>query len=158
MHQKISEILDESGQPHSVHFHNLMRVAIRGPRDFAEALGYEVSRITKSLLLRATDRETFGLVVLSSDKRVALDKIAKFLQVKRVQMASKEELLRVLDYPPTGVSPIGSGSVPVFIDERLMLFSTILIGSGQVGIEIEISPQALKEITGATVLPVSGVV
>jgi Cys-tRNA(Pro)/Cys-tRNA(Cys) deacylase len=155
MHLKIVQALDQAGVPYSVHFHKLMRVAIRGPRDFAEALGYEVGRISKSLLLRATDRETFCVVVVSSDRRVALERIAEFLQVKRVQMANKEELLRILDYPTTGVSPIGAGSVPVLMDERLMLFSSVLIGAGAVGIEIEISPDTLKKITGAVVMDIA---
>jgi Cys-tRNA(Pro)/Cys-tRNA(Cys) deacylase len=156
MHKNIRAFLDRSVVEYRVHFHEEMPVAIRSPRDFAQALGYDVSRITKTMLLRATDREEFCLVVLSSDRGMDLGRIAELLKVKRVQMAKKEELARILGYPPTGVSPLGAGSVPVFLDEGLMGLPTVLIGAGDVGVEIEISPQALRMITQAVVVPIAG--
>jgi Cys-tRNA(Pro)/Cys-tRNA(Cys) deacylase len=155
MHKNIRAILDASGAKYGVRFHKDMPIPIRSPQDFAQALGYDVGRITKTLLLRATDREEFCLVVLSSDKNVNLEKIAQLLKVKRVQMAKQEELARILGYPPTGVSPVGGGSLPVFIDESLVAFPTVLIGAGEVRVEIEISPGALKEVTQAEVVPIA---
>jgi Cys-tRNA(Pro)/Cys-tRNA(Cys) deacylase len=155
MHKTIKTILDGSGVEYRVRFHKDMPIPIRSPHDFAQVLGYDVGRITKTLLLRATDREEFCLVVLSSDKSANLEKVAQLLKAKRVQMAKKEELARILGYPPTGVSPIGGGSLPVFIDESLMGCPTVLIGAGEVGVEIELSPEALKEVTQAEVAPIA---
>lgn len=153
MHTRIREILDASCVPYQVHLHKQFSIPIHSPNDFARALGYDVSRITKTLLLQsATDAELFCVVVVSSNKRVNLNTIANVLSCKRVRMANQPTLARVLAYPPTGVSRIGVGSIPVFIDQQLMEFPTILIGAGEVGCEIEISPQALQQLTEATVL------
>jgi prolyl-tRNA editing enzyme YbaK/EbsC (Cys-tRNA(Pro) deacylase) len=40
----------------------------------------------------------------------------------------------------------------VLIDESLFNFPSILIGAGEVGVEIEIAPATLKEITAAITL------
>lgn len=155
MHEKVESELQASGIPYKVRLHSDAPFPIRRPLDFARALGYDVVRITKTLLLRATDREEFCLVVLASDKNTDLAKVAQLLGVSRVQMAKAEELADVLGYPPTGVSPLGAGSIPVLIDMGIMGFPTVLVGGGEVGVEIEISPQALEEVTQGTVVPLT---
>jgi Cys-tRNA(Pro)/Cys-tRNA(Cys) deacylase len=92
-------------------------------------------------------------VVVPSNKRVNLNKIAGILHVKRLQLADKEELSYLLAYPPTAVSPIGANSIPVLIEENLLRYPTILVGAGKVSVEIEISPHDLKDISKATALP-----
>lgn len=149
MHDRINEILRSSGCPYKEYLHNSLGVAIHGPQDFAFALGYEQNRITKTLLVRATNQDLFGLVVAPSNRRIDLGRVAQILQVKHVQIASTQELSQVLGYPPKGVSPLGADSVPVLIDESLMGYESILIGAGEIGVEIEISPKALKKLTNA---------
>ena len=80
---------------------------------------------------------------------VQLDLVAKLLEVNKVTFASREDLDLMLGYPPTGVSPLGGGSTPVFIEETLLAYPTILVGSGSVGVEIECSPVDLARITRA---------
>lgn len=149
MHDRIEKILDESGVSYRVRYHKDFPTPIQSPQDFANALGYEISRITKTLLLQAKDQEKFCLVVISSNKRVNLAKVAELMACKRMQMVDQETLLRVLDYPPTGVSPIGAGAIPVLMDEGLMKFETVLVGAGEVGVEVEMSPQAIKAVANA---------
>lgn len=153
MHERVKDVLDTSLVLYKERLHKDASIPIRDPNDFARSLGYEVGRITKTLLLKAVDRELFCLVVLSSHERLNMQSVAEVLQVKRVQMANEAELSRTLGYPPTGVSPIGANELPVMMDEGLMGFPTVLIGSGEVGAEIEISPEFLKKITQAKVLP-----
>ncbi|MGB3905882.1 MAG: YbaK/EbsC family protein [Anaerolineae bacterium] len=155
VHGGIEEILEGSGVPYQVHFHEEMPFPIRSPDDFARALGYDVARITKTMLLRATDRQEFCLVVLSSEGSMDLEKVAGLMNAKRVQMASREELARTLGYPASGVSPISAGSPPVFLDQGIMDFPTVLIGGGEVGVEIEISPRALQHMTDGEVVSIA---
>jgi len=135
--------------------HKDLQIDIRSPHDFARALGYELDRITKTLLLRSTERDEFAVVVLSINKRVQLERIAELLQTKRVQMATKEELSTILDYPPTGASPLGADPLSVIIDSGLMDFPTVLVGAGEAAVEIEISPQALVQVTNANVMSIA---
>lgn len=155
MHKRIQQILDESCTPYQVISHSTLSVPIQSPQDFAQALGYDISRITKTLLLRVKNEERYCIVVASADRRIDLDKVATTIQAKRVQMADRQMLAQVLDYPSTGVSPIGTSSIPVLMDEKLMDYTSILIGAGEVAQEIEISPQDLQAVTQASLLPLT---
>jgi Cys-tRNA(Pro)/Cys-tRNA(Cys) deacylase len=155
MHPRIKKILDESGVAYRVHFHRDMPVPIRTPQDFASALNYDAARITKTLLLRATDGDTFVVAVLSCHKRLDMKRTAATVEAAHLGMADEQELKRVLDYPRHGVSPVGAVGARVLMDETLFAFPTILIGAGEAGVEIEISPETLRELTGAESLPLS---
>ncbi|MBW4692919.1 MAG: YbaK/EbsC family protein [Lyngbya sp. HA4199-MV5] len=154
MHDRIRRCLEETRTPYQVHVHKDLLMPIRSPHDVAQALGYEIRRITKTLLLEAKDREQRCLIVAPSNQRIDLHQIAAQMGCKRLQLADRTTLLELLDYPPNGISPIGAGSMSVFIDGSLMAFPTILIGAGEAGVEIELSPRALQAITAAKlVLP-----
>lgn len=155
MHERIKSILEASAVPYKVYLHREMPIEVRSPQDFASALGYEVARIAKTLLLQAADSERFCVAVLSSNASADLRVIAESLSAEGMRIASKQALARVLGYPQTGVSPIGARGIPVLIDEALMQFPSVLIGGGEVGVEIEIAPQSLKQITDAAVLPLA---
>lgn len=155
MHERVRAALESSAAAYVERFHKDVPVTVRSPADFAKALGRELGSITKTILLRAVGEDAFCLVVLSSDKRMDMDKVAAAAGVKRVQMASRQELSLALGYPPTGVSPIGAGGIPVLMDEGLMCYPTVLIGSGEVAAEIEMTPADLKEVTGAIILTLS---
>lgn len=155
MHERVRAALDASAAVYVERFHKDVPAVVRCPGDFAEALGRELGSITKTILLRVVGGDAFCLVVLSCDRRMDMDKVAAAAGVKRVQMAGRQELDLALGYPPTGVSPIGAGDIPVLMDEALMRHPTVLVGSGEVAAEIEMRPEDLKEITGAFVLPLS---
>lgn len=154
MNERIERLLRDHNVTYIVRKHRDMHTPISTPGDFARALGYDHSRITKTLLLRSGDN-AFCIVVTSYQCRVTFEVIGKELGVKRMQLASPEQLSRVLGYPPKGVSPLGGDDLPVFIDNNLFAYETILIGSGEAGVEIEISPVALHNVTKATSVELS---
>jgi Cys-tRNA(Pro)/Cys-tRNA(Cys) deacylase len=95
------------------------------------------------------------MIVCPVNKRVDLAAVATNLQCKKVEMASQSELEGEVGYPPTGVSPLGLEGMPVFMDASLFDCPTILIGAGEKGIELELSPADLRDITGASILPLT---
>lgn len=155
MHKRINDILAEAGVRYQERRHSEVSVAIRSPQDFAEALGFETGRIAKTLLLCTPGNDQLCLAVLSCDRRLDMKLVASILGVNRLQVASKSMLDEALGYPPTGVSPFGAGMHQVVMDESLMRFDTILVGGGEVGVEIEISPKDVKQIANAKVVRVS---
>ena len=156
MHPRVAETLERAGLPYRVYRHADFPDPIRSPADFAHALGYDPRRITKSLFFRCQPSGQYGILVCPTTRRADLRLLAQHIGCRRVQLAEPGELLATLDYPPAGVSPLGAGAVPVFMDESLMAFTTVLVGAGEAGVEIEIAPADLKLITGATVLDVAG--
>lgn len=151
MHENVQRALEKGGASYIVHRHADLSASIRSPQDFARALGYNEDRITKSLFLRCLGDTDYGLVVCSSGRRIKFNEVANYLECKRVQVASRSELLEHTGYPSTGVSPLGLNGIRVLMDEDLFRHETILIGGGLVGVEVEISPDELREITNAGV-------
>lgn len=155
MNEKVKRLLDQAAVKFTEIRHADTGVPIKNARDFADFLGYDVSRVTKTILLKSTNTDIFCLVVLPSDKKFDWKKLPVALSAKRLQIAAKEELANLVGYPPQGVSPIGVENIPIFMEETLLQFPTILIGSGEIAVEIEIAPQILATIIRATVLPLA---
>ena len=151
MHPRIIEIVDNAAIQHKVLNHAELG-SIRSADDVANALGYCITRIAKTLLLRATGESRFFLVVAPMNTKIDFKKLAQQLGVKRLQLASKEELDKQLGYPLFGVSPLGSQGIPVFMDSLLLEHDTILIGTGSSGQELELQPTKLQELTNATLI------
>ncbi len=148
MHSRVANVLQEQKRPFQIHRHDELPVPVRSPKDFAEQLGYDLARITKSLLVRSTTAESYAMVVCSINKKVDFSAVARLLGVKRVEVASCLDLNVHTGYPEKGVSPIGIEQLRVFVDESLLQFPTILVGAGEPGVEIELSPEDLLAITG----------
>ena len=156
MHSKVRAVLKNANAQYFIRRHNEYTSEIRSPYDFAQALGYDVERIAKSVFLCSCGQpRTYAIVVLSANKIIDLKKIAEYLCCGRVQMASKEDLKLHTDYPPTGVSPLGIGSIPIFIDAALLAYPTIVIGSGEVALEIEIAPDTVQQLTSGRIVAFS---
>ena len=123
---------------------------IRSPADFAKALHFDVERISKTLFLRVHGAEVkFGLAVCPVTKKINLPYLATMLKSQWVELASALDMEETLGYPTYGVSPLGAGDMPVFMDEQLFNYPTLLIGAGVLGEEIEISPFDLQTLARA---------
>ena len=148
MNAKVSEALQAHAGKYCVRRHSDFPQPIRTPADFAAQLGYPLERITKTLLVRSADGR-HAVLVASMGKKVDFTAVARELASKRIEVAPASELLSLTGYPPNGVSPLGIDNLPVLMEEGLFVFDTILIGGGQPGVEIEIDPNILLEITRA---------
>src|SRR5687768_18489222 len=102
MHSRIEGILAGAGVQYQERRHSEVAVAIASPQDFAAALDLEIGRIAKTLLLCTPAKDHFRLAVLSCDKRLDMKLVAAIEGVNRLQVASKDTLAEVLNYPPTG--------------------------------------------------------
>jgi Cys-tRNA(Pro)/Cys-tRNA(Cys) deacylase len=126
---------------------------IQTATDFARQLGYELARITKTLFVRSSAGAPFALAVASIGKKTQFSALATQLGVKRVEVASASELTSVTGYPQHGVSPLGVEGIKVFVDSGLLNLSTILVGAGVVGVEIEMKPADLVSLADAICFP-----
>jgi prolyl-tRNA editing enzyme YbaK/EbsC (Cys-tRNA(Pro) deacylase) len=149
---RIIDALDVAGLTYRVHCHDNYPLPIRVPKDFADALGYAVGRITKTLFLKSRDDARYYLVICSMDKRVDLRGLAAKLGTGRLELAPLADLQRLVGYPPTSVTPIAVAGIPVFMDETLFQFPTVLTGSGVPRVEIEIAPADLRASCAAQIL------
>jgi Cys-tRNA(Pro)/Cys-tRNA(Cys) deacylase len=154
MHPEIEIALKQYNSRYKEHLHTSYNTEINNPADFANALGYTIERITKSVLIRSTDRKKFAMAVCSVNKKFNFPELAKHMTCKKVEVASKEELNQLVGYPVNGVCPIGLRDIPVFMDSTLLTFETVLVGGGIPKTEIEIYPLDLQRISEATILSI----
>lgn len=151
LHANVQAALVGARAEYRVHDHRKFSTEIKSPQDFAAALGYPIQRITKTLLLCSQDRQVYAAAVCSVDRRLDLKSTADAIGVKRIEVASPEDLRKRTDYPRNGVSPLGlADNIMVVADRLLFNYPTVLIGGGAAAIEIELSPSDLTLISGAS--------
>jgi Cys-tRNA(Pro)/Cys-tRNA(Cys) deacylase len=150
VHPNVAKHLQQSQFGFALRKHADYPAPIRSPKDFAQAIGYPIERITKSLFLTARAGK-YAISVCSINKKTNFAPLAEKLGWGRLEVASPAELGDITGYPSHGVSPLGV-AVPIFIDNHLMGFETILVGAGEVGVEVELSPHDLVAATSAIVL------
>ena len=134
---------------------------IRSAVDLANAMGIMIDRVAKTVLVsdrgRLPDHRaaepigSYAVVCLPSPRRINVSKVAEAFHWSGCQLASIVELEKVLGFRPGTASPFGIGEIPLVVDESLLAFATIFVGSGVIGLDIEIDPRDLVMVTNARV-------
>lgn len=115
----------------------------------AEALGVEPRRVLKTLLIEFYGG--LGVGIVPADSQLDLKAIAATLGSKRATMADPQQAERATGYVVGGISPIGQKKrLPTVIDESARAFTSILLSGGKRGLDIELAPDDLARLTGAT--------
>jgi len=115
----------------------------------AAKIGQEPERVFKTLV---TEGKTKGLniFVIPSNVELDLKKAAQAAGDKYVEMIKSRELEPKTGYIHGGCSPIGmKKQFPTFIDETALLFDTINVSGGRIGLQVELSPDDLAKLTAA---------
>jgi Cys-tRNA(Pro)/Cys-tRNA(Cys) deacylase len=109
----------------------------------AEALALDPDRVFKTLVVDVAGRLTVCLIPAPAQ----LD--TRSLG-KHVQMAPPKRAESVTGYVTGGISPLGQRrALPTLIDESALAHDTIYVSAGRRGLEIELSPEDLRRLTGA---------
>lgn len=146
-HPAVMEALIRHGVEYRIVRHSELGVRIRHAGDVAAALGFDVSRIAKTLLVCGGGEQAMARVVCAMTTRVDLEVVGQFLGGGTARLATGDELRVTIPYPPSGVSPLGVDHVPVLLDEGVFYWPTVLIGGGVPAVEIEIRGKDLLEMT-----------
>jgi Cys-tRNA(Pro)/Cys-tRNA(Cys) deacylase len=150
MHPNVQKVLDESRIAYSEVRHDSFNAPINSPLDFARVLNYDLERITKSVFLRTKTKEQYVMAVCSINQKLNLPELALLLNSGKLEVADKQELADQVGYPPNGVCAIGlNPDIAVFMDDVLLSFPTVLIGSGEAAVEIELAPADLLKASHA---------
>lgn len=114
----------------------------------AEALGVEPSRLFKTLVTTVDGQLTVGVVPVSTS--LDLKALAAAVGGKRAAMAEPAAAERATGYVTGGISPVGQRSrLPIVIDASATDLATVFVSGGRRGLQIELAPGDLVEVTGA---------
>lgn len=118
--------------------------------DAAVALGVSASKVFKTLLADVDGTLVVGVVPV--DRQLDLKAIAKAAGGRKAAMADVARAQRSTGYVVGGISPIGQRQrLATYIDASIEALDTVICSAGRRGLQIELSPQDLIEMTSAKV-------
>ncbi|MCB2412501.1 Cys-tRNA(Pro) deacylase [Demequina sp. TTPB684] len=120
----------------------------------ADALGVDPDQVFKTLCAYVDGRLCVGIVPVTA--MLDLKAFAHSLGGKRAEMAPPADAERSSGYVVGGISPIGQRkALPTALDETAELFDTIYVSGGRRGLDIELAPAHLAQITHAVIGPIA---
>ncbi|MCP9960657.1 Cys-tRNA(Pro) deacylase [Streptomyces somaliensis] len=122
----------------------------------AEALGVPPERVFKTLVADVDGTLTVAVVPVAG--RLDLKALAAAVGGKRAVMADPAVAERTTGYVRGGISPLGQRRrLPTVLDASASRYGTICVSAGRRGLEVEVCPVRLAELTGAVLAPVGRV-
>lgn len=118
----------------------------------ADLLKENVHQVFKTLVLEG-DKLGHFVCIIPGSKELNMKHTAKVSGNKRCNMILMKDLLNITGYIRGACSPIGmKRKFPTFIHSSCLDFEYIYISAGQRGLQIQISPNDLIEVTMAKVV------
>ena len=141
-------LLENAGIAFTAHEYDISDGEIDA-QSIARKLGVEGDRVFKTLVTEDPDRRHYVFVV-PAIASLNLKKAAKTAGVKSIAMIKQKDLLGLTGYIHGGCSPIGMKKLfPTFIDESAVLFETICVSGGRVGLNLALHPEELAGLVNA---------
>jgi Cys-tRNA(Pro)/Cys-tRNA(Cys) deacylase len=113
----------------------------------AEALGLDPARVFKTLVADLDGTLTVCIVPVAHE--LDLRSLGK-----RARMADTAKAERTTGYVAGGISPLGQRRrLPTVVDASALEWDTIVVSAGKRGLQVELRPRDLVELTGASVDP-----
>lgn len=124
---------------------------VKGAESAAEALGWPVESMAKTLVVALSDG-SHCLCVLPGNAELSLKNLARLAGVKSARMTTPEEAEKLTGYLVGGISPFGTRkAMPVWLHAPLEVFETIGVNGGRRGLIVFLSPGDLVGALGARV-------
>lgn len=119
----------------------------------AEKLNQPAHKVFKTLVVE-TNEGNLAVAIIPVNRELSLKAMAAGLKVKKVKMAKPDKVEQTTGYVLGGVSPIGQKrQLPTLLDQSAMDLESILISGGKRGLDLELSPTDLCEVTDADYEP-----
>ena len=118
-------------------------------QEAAEKLGADPDQVFKTLVVSLNNKD-LGVAVLPVSCRLNLKLFAKAMGAKKAAMAETKLVEKTTGYVLGGVSPIGqTKKLPTVLHDTAKNFKTIFVSAGKRGLDIELTPDDLAELTKA---------
>ncbi len=148
----VMRILEQKKIPYTVHYYEEGE-GPTGTSEYglhvAQALGHDPEQSFKTLVARGASK---GIYVFEVPVAESLDlkKAARTVGEKSIELLAVKEITGVTGYIRGGCSPVGmKKQYPTVLHETALLFDTINISGGKIGVDIELPPQALIDLLQA---------
>ena len=120
-----------------------------------EKLGLAPGQVFKTLVCQL-DNQELVVALIPVTAMLNLKHLAKATGSKKCSMAQKSLVQKTTGYVLGGVSPLGQKKgLKAFIDQSATQFQTMFVSAGRRGLEIELSPEDLCELTSCSFVPLT---
>ncbi len=117
----------------------------------AKSLQQDIAKVFKTLVLEG-DKTGFIVACIPGAEEVNLKKLASASGNKKCAMIPMKNILNITGYIRGGCSPIGmKKQFPTFIHQTATEFDSIYISAGVRGMQVEINPTDLMQLTVASI-------
>lgn len=146
--------LRKAGVQHTLHEYVHDPRAASFGLEAAVALQVEADRVFKTLLADLDGTLVVGIVPVTL--QLDLKALARTLGGSRAVMADVARAQRATGYVAGGISPFGQKRQHrTAVDETAQLWETVYVSGGRRGLDVEVAPVDLVEVTGATLAPIA---
>jgi Cys-tRNA(Pro)/Cys-tRNA(Cys) deacylase len=146
--------LTAAGAPYTLHAYEHDPAAQSYGEEAAQALGVAPERVFKTLVADVDGELTVAVVPVTGT--LDLKALAAAAGGKRASMADPVAAERTTGYVRGGISPLGQRKrLRTVVDASASAHPTVYVSAGRRGLEVELAPGALAELTGAVLAPVA---
>ena len=151
----VMRVLDQKKIPYTPHSYPHQPGAAVDGAAVAALLGRDPAGVFKTLVTRGASGAHYVFVVPVLAE-LHLKKAAKAVGEKSIQLIHVKELAPLTGYVRGGCSPIGMKKrFPTVLDASAQGQETMLVSAGKIGSQVELSPEALAELIGASFAPLT---
>lgn len=145
---RATRALDAAGVAYRLHPYDYEAEAGAKGLQAAQALGLPPGRVLKSLMAWVDQRAV--CVVVPSDRRVQLKKLATAGAGKAARMMEVADAERLTGYKVGGISPLGQQrQAPVLIEQAALAPGSVWLNAGQRGLLLELDAAQLLDVLKA---------
>jgi len=139
--------LVRAGIEHRVHAYEHDPAVESFGDEAVEALGVDPGRVFKTLI--ASTGTALVVAVVPVPAMLDLKALATVIGAKRIEMADPAAAERSTGYLVGAISPVGQKRrLTTIVDDSALAFGTIFCSAGRRGLEVELAPRTLIDVTG----------
>jgi Cys-tRNA(Pro)/Cys-tRNA(Cys) deacylase len=148
------KVLLASGADFTLHPYEHRDQATNFGDEAAHALHLDPERVFKTLVADLGDELVVGIVPVA--RKLDLKALAATLGGKKASMADPAAAARSSGYVVGGISPLGQRTrLRTVLDTSADDFETIFVSAGRRGLQVELAPADLRELTDAVSAPIA---
>ena len=116
----------------------------------AASLGQDPECVFKTLVARGASKGIYVFCIPVAEN-LDLKKAARAVGEKSIEMVAVKEINALTGYVRGGCSPVGmKKQYPTVFHETAEIVDTIMVSAGKIGYQVELAPESLMELVGAT--------
>lgn len=151
----VMRVLEQRGISYIPHtYEHEEGVAVDGVT-VAQSLGQDPECVFKTLVARGASKGIYVFCIPVADS-LDLKKAARSVGEKSIEMIAVKEINALTGYVRGGCSPVGmKKQYPTVFHETAEIVDTIMVSAGKIGFQVELAPDALIDLVGATTADVT---